>query len=236
MEITLEKIELVKDRTGVTYKEAKDALEAAEGNVVDAIIAIEDSVDSQTSSKKIGAKGEALVDKIKDVIRKGNVSRIQVTKDDELILNIPLSAGIVGAVVGPWVMLLGVVASFGFKCQVSVVKDNGDVIDITDKAGNLYEDARVKGGEVADKLKEKAPGVYESFVEKGGEAVNKAKDAAKDAAEKIKSKNSAEDLYDKAADMVDDALDAAEKVADKAMDKVEEIKEDVKEAIEKEEK
>ena len=236
MEITLEKIELVKDRTGVTYKEAKDALEAAEGNVVDAIIAIEDSVDSQTSSKKIGAKGEALVDKIKDVIRKGNESRIQVTKEDELILNIPLSAGIVGAVVGPWVMLLGVVASFGFKCQVSVVKDNGDVIDITDKAGNLYEDARVKGGEVADKLKEKAPGVYESFVEKGGEAVNKAKDAAKDAAEKIKSKNSAEDLYDKAADMVDDALDAAEKVADKAMDKVEEIKEDVKEAIEKEEK
>jgi hypothetical protein len=174
MEITLEKIELVKDRTGVTYKEAKDALEAAEGNVVDAIIAIEDSVDSQTSSKKIGAKGEALVDKIKDVIRKGNVSRIQVTNEDELILYIPLSAGIVGAVVGPWVMLLGVVASFGFKCQVSVVKDNGDVIDITDQAGNLYEDARVKGGEVADKLKEKAPGVYESFVEKAGEAVNKA--------------------------------------------------------------
>lgn len=40
MEITLEKIELVKDRTGVTYKEAKEALEAADGNVVDAIIAI----------------------------------------------------------------------------------------------------------------------------------------------------------------------------------------------------
>ena len=29
MEITLEKIELVKDRTGVSYKEAKEALEAA---------------------------------------------------------------------------------------------------------------------------------------------------------------------------------------------------------------
>ena len=31
MEITLEKIELVKDRTGVSYKEAKEALEAAGG-------------------------------------------------------------------------------------------------------------------------------------------------------------------------------------------------------------
>ena len=43
MEITLEKIELVRDRTGVTYKEAKEALEAANGNVVDAIIAIEET-------------------------------------------------------------------------------------------------------------------------------------------------------------------------------------------------
>ena len=42
MEITLEKIELVKDRTGVSYKEAKEALEAADGSVVDAIISIEE--------------------------------------------------------------------------------------------------------------------------------------------------------------------------------------------------
>ena len=31
MEITLEKIELVKDRTGVTYAEAKKAFEEADG-------------------------------------------------------------------------------------------------------------------------------------------------------------------------------------------------------------
>ena len=37
MEITLEKIELVKDRTGVSYREAKSALEEADGSVVDAI-------------------------------------------------------------------------------------------------------------------------------------------------------------------------------------------------------
>ena len=44
MEITLEKIELVKDRTGVTYAEAKAALEEAEGSVVDAIISIEETI------------------------------------------------------------------------------------------------------------------------------------------------------------------------------------------------
>ena len=45
MEITLEKIELVKDRTGVSYKEAKEALEKTEGNVVEAIISIEEVID-----------------------------------------------------------------------------------------------------------------------------------------------------------------------------------------------
>ena len=35
MEISLKKIELVKDRTGVTYAEAKQALEEADGSVVE---------------------------------------------------------------------------------------------------------------------------------------------------------------------------------------------------------
>ena len=46
MEITLEKIELVKDRTGVTYAEAKQALEENDGSVVDAIIDIEETVNA----------------------------------------------------------------------------------------------------------------------------------------------------------------------------------------------
>ena len=78
MEITLEKIELVKDRTGVTYKEAKEALEAAEGNVVDAIIALEEEV-NENGGAGIGARGENLKAKIKEIIDKGNVSRVIVS-------------------------------------------------------------------------------------------------------------------------------------------------------------
>ena len=56
MEVTLEKIELVKDRTGVSYKEAKEALEAADGSVVDAIINIEENID-ELGGKSIGEHG-----------------------------------------------------------------------------------------------------------------------------------------------------------------------------------
>ena len=54
MEITLEKIELVKDRTGVTYAEAKQALEDADGSVVDAIIAIEETINAGKQSRGFG--------------------------------------------------------------------------------------------------------------------------------------------------------------------------------------
>ena len=185
MEITLEKIELVKDRTGVTYKEAKEALERADGNVVDAIIAIEETID-QKSSKKIGVQGEALICKMKEVVKKGNISKILVTRDGDTLINIPLTVGVLGTVVAPWGMIAGVVAAFGFKCRIEFVKDDGSVIDITEKAGDIYEEAKEKGSDLYEDIKEKAPGVYEDLKEKSGEAFAKAKDAAKDAKEKLR--------------------------------------------------
>ena len=127
MEITLEKIELVKDRTGVSYAEAKEALEAADGSVVDAIISIEETIDRK-DSRSFSSQGTAVLDNLKDLIKKGNVAKIVVKKDDEVVLNIPVNLGIIGTVVAPWGAVLGVVAAFGFKCVVEVVKDDGSSI------------------------------------------------------------------------------------------------------------
>ena len=192
MEITLEKIELVKDRTGVTYKEAKEALEASEGNVVDAIIAIEETIDEKPS-RKLGDQKEALIAKMKETVKKGNISKILVTRDGDTLINIPLTVGVLGTVVAPWGMIAGIVAAFGFKCKIEFVKDDGSVIDITEKAGDFYEDAKEKGADLYEDIKEKAPGVYEDIKEKSGIAFAKAKDAAKDAAEKLKKEKDDDD-------------------------------------------
>ena len=233
MEVTLEKIELVKDRTGVTYKEAKEALEACDGNVVDAIVSIEDKTDGQTKSEKIGAKGNELIDKIKEVVNRGNVARILIKKDEELLLNLPLNAGVVGAVVAPWGIILGVAAAFGFKCKIELIKDDGEVVDITDKAGNIYEQAREKGEQMYEQMREKAPGAFDAVREKGEEALNKAQQYAKDAKEKFaagkdKAEEAADDLKDKAEEAADDLKDKAEGLKDKA----EEVKDEIKEEVE----
>ena len=223
MEITLEKIELVKDRTGVTYKEAKDALERADGNVVDAIIDIEEITEENASSGRIGAKGEAIADSIKDLVRKGNVSRIVVTKKDNKILDLPVNAGIIGALAAPWGVVLGVAAAFGFNCRIEVIKDDGSSIDITDKAGNLYDDVKTKGEGIYNDMKEKVPDTVDSIkdmgasaVEKAGKMANDAKNSAKDAADKLRKKDEpkASSGSEDGAKVVSEDKDGADKVED----------------------
>lgn len=190
MEITLEKIELVKDRTGVTYKEAKEALENNDGNVVDAIVSIEEKI-NENGASKIGAKGDDLVKKMKEIAKKGNVSRIVVIRNGETLINIPLTVGVLGTVVAPWGMIVAIVASFGFKCQIEFVKDDGSVIDITEKAGEFYAEAREKAPSAYGDFKEKSADIYENLKGVSSDVFNKAKDVA----DGVKSKVSGDGVY-----------------------------------------
>lgn len=242
MEITLEKIELVKDRTGVSYKEAKEALEAAEGSVVDAIIAIEETVDLKKSSKVNAAAGETL-EKIKEFVRRGNIAKISVKKDDETIVNIPVNVGIVGTLVAPWGVIAAAVAAFGFRCRVELTTDDGRIIDISEKAEDVANDVRekgsvvidevvAKGNDVVNEVKEKAPGVIDDVKKKSSEAYMNFKDAAAEKIENLKKKNDDafddleelfEDFCDKAEETAEGAEDAVENAAHKAEEKIEEI-------------
>jgi len=174
MEITLEKIELVKDRTGVSYKEAKEALEAAEGSVVDAIIDIEESIDIKSKSK-IAEQSAHIVDKVKEAIKKGNVAKIIVKKNDEVIMNLPVNVGIVGTVLAPWAAVAGVIAAFGTKCVIELIKDDGEIIDISEMAVGTFDDVVEKGSLVVDDVKTKGADVFASVKAKTTDAINKAK-------------------------------------------------------------
>ncbi len=179
MEITLEKIELVKDRTGVSYKEAKEALEKTEGNVVDAIIYIEESIDK--SAKVGGTKASEIVDSIKDLIKKGNVSKIVIKRDGEVLINLPVSIGIIGTVAFPWAAVTSALAAFGTKCTVELIKDNGEVVNVSDKASDAVNVAKQKGGVIFDEVMDKGSEVFSYAKEKGAEAWDVAKEKGTEA-------------------------------------------------------
>ncbi|MCI9597731.1 MAG: DUF4342 domain-containing protein [Firmicutes bacterium] len=227
MEITLEKIELVKDRTGVSYAEAKEALEAAEGSVVDAIISIEETIDRK-DSKSFSKQGTAVLDNLKDLVKKGNVSKILVKRDDEVVLNIPVNLGIIGTVIAPWGAVLGVVAAFGFKCTVEVIKDDGTIIDVSDTVSDTVGSVVEKGSVVADEMKEKGADLYQDVKEKSSDIYQNAKAKASEAISKVKKDKEDIDFsncFNEDEEAVIDDEEAGEHAADTAGENIEETKE-----------
>ncbi len=116
----LEKIDAIRERTGANYQQAVAALRDCNGDVLDAIIKIEEMQKAKCSKEEFQVKGEQLLTKIKDLIRRGNITRIKVKKDNKVLVNIPVTAGVVGTVIAPYLTVLAGVAALVSKCVVEV--------------------------------------------------------------------------------------------------------------------
>ena len=127
MQITLEAVEKVMEITGVDYAAAKEALVKTDGDVDEAIKLI-------TPEDKGNDKVKETVEKIKAKVKEGNVDKIQISKDGEVALSIPVNIGIIGGIVGlaaaPWAFIAATIATLGFGCKIEIVKKDGSKDEI----------------------------------------------------------------------------------------------------------
>ncbi len=86
------------------------------------------------SENKNSFNVEKVVDQIKELVPKGNVSKIIVKRGEDTILNIPLNAGIAGTILGlaaaPWTIITTTIATIGFKRHIELLKDNGEIVEV----------------------------------------------------------------------------------------------------------
>ncbi|WP_026476311.1 DUF4342 domain-containing protein [Alkaliphilus transvaalensis] len=150
MDINLEKIDTIRERTGVSYKEAKEVLERNNGNLVDSLIELEEK-GNKNWSESLGIAGNDIIEKLKRIIKTGNVTRVILKKDGEIMLNIPVTAGAVGVVLAPLVSIIGVSAAVASKATIEIVKKDGEVVDINDYAeGKVNEIKNIFKGNKED--------------------------------------------------------------------------------------
>lgn len=72
-------------------------------------------------SQDFKVKGEELLKKIKDVIKEGNVRKITIKdKSGKVLVVVPLTIGVVGAVLAPVLAAIGAIAALVTECTVSV--------------------------------------------------------------------------------------------------------------------
>ncbi|ADL08579.1 DUF4342 domain-containing protein [Thermosediminibacter oceani] len=130
MEIDLQKIDILRERTGCTYRKAKEALEAAGGDVVKALIILEEEQKEGFKLEDLGTKGSMLLEKIKELIRKGNVTRLRIKQGDRVLLEIPVTVGAIGAILAPYLAAIGVIAALVTRCTIQIEKENGEKEEI----------------------------------------------------------------------------------------------------------
>jgi hypothetical protein len=87
---------------------------------------------AEETSEEIKSAANDIVAKIKALVKDGNVTFIRIRKDDTVVLNLPMTVGIIGTVLGlaaaPWAVILATITTIGLKCTVEVEKKDGSII------------------------------------------------------------------------------------------------------------
>lgn len=78
----------------------------------------------KTKVDSFEVNGEELLKKVKQIIHEGNVRKITIeTKEGKTLLVIPLTLGVVGAVLVPVLAAVGALAALVTECKIKVQRE-----------------------------------------------------------------------------------------------------------------
>ena len=86
--------------------------------------------------EELTATGDGLVARVRQLVQEGNVRRIIIKHDERTLLEIPLTLGVVGALLAPQVAALGALAALVTRCTLTVEREGPGPPDSGAAAGN----------------------------------------------------------------------------------------------------
>lgn len=114
--ITVEQIDAVRKRANVGYKEAKEVLEKFDGDIVSALLYLEEEDKTVSEFKR---ETDKYYRKGKSVIKKLNTTRLKIKKDERISLDISSMLALIITLLAPHISLLVLVLSlfYGYKIR-----------------------------------------------------------------------------------------------------------------------
>ena len=89
------------------------------------------STESKTRTEEFQVSGDKLVAKIKEIVHEGNIRRIAIKNEKgRVLIDIPLTLGVVGALLAPQLAAIGAIAALVTQCTIIVekeIEENGEV-------------------------------------------------------------------------------------------------------------
>jgi len=82
-------------------------------------------MDRMDRMEEFKVKGDELLGRVRELIREGNVRRVTIQNSDgRTIIEIPLTIGVVGALIAPMAAAIGAIAALVTECTVTVTRDD----------------------------------------------------------------------------------------------------------------
>jgi len=73
--------------------------------------------------EEFAVSGEKLISRVKELVRQGNIRRVTIkNKEGKTLIEIPLTLGVVGAVLLPTLAAIGAIAALVTECTIVVEK------------------------------------------------------------------------------------------------------------------
>lgn len=109
----LEKVDVVRRRTGLSFGDARNLLEYANWDLLEALTNYE---------AKKNAVGNQMLDRVKEIFNQGNKTKIVVKAKEDTVVELPVTVGVLGAVLAPKVALLGAATCLLTRCSLQLHK------------------------------------------------------------------------------------------------------------------
>ena len=86
---------------------------------------------STPNSEEFQFSGDTLLAKIKDIIRQGNIRRVIIKNEEgRVLIDIPLTVGVVGTLLAPQLAAIGAIAALVLKGSIVIEKAPPDTIGL----------------------------------------------------------------------------------------------------------
>lgn len=141
--LLFQNMEILKEKFGVSYKEAKEVLQNNNNDLIEALIYLEEIYPIKEKSCLVKSHLLYLKNRLSDLYVEGSNQRIIFSKNDEVILDIPLTALIISSftfVLYPLLLPLHIGSILLFDIQVKVVDKSGKVYDVNSNVKQKVSD------------------------------------------------------------------------------------------------
>src|SRR5947209_19312751 len=91
----------------------------------------------QRYQEELQVMGEQLLSRVKEVVHEGNVRRIIIKQEGHTIMEIPLTVGVVGAIMAPALAAIGAIRALLAQCSIEVVRSERPGAAAKDKVDDL---------------------------------------------------------------------------------------------------